>query len=141
MKKKIYTSFGIFGLMLMLSTRPAMAQHPGTIRATIPFEFTVGEKTLPAGEYTIKLSATSGTAAISINGANGRSNFIALARAVKPSGKNEEQGLVFVIKGDKNFLFQVFAPGAEIGQELLSSRKIAKSQAARKVVLLPAKKV
>jgi hypothetical protein len=141
MKKKIYISFGIFGLMLMLSIVPAMAQHPGTIKANIPFAFTVGDKTLPAGEYTIKLPIASGIAAITIKSKDGKEAVMALADPVKPGDKAEELGLIFVKNGDKNVLFQVFVPGVELGQELLSSRKIAKSQVARVVVLLPAKKV
>ena len=66
---------------------------------------------------------------------------MALADPVKPGNNAEELGLIFVKNGDRNVLFQVFVPGVELGQELLSSRKIAKSQVARVVVLLPAKKV
>jgi len=141
MKKKIYTAFGILGLMLMLSILPVMAQHPGTIKAKIPFAFTVGDKTLPAGEYLIKLPIASGIAAITIKSSDGKEAVMALADPVKSSGNAEELGLIFVKNGDRNVLFQVFVPGVELGQELLSSRKIAKSQVARVVVLLPGKKI
>ena len=141
MKKKIYTSIGILGLLLVLSIIPAVAQHPGTINAKIPFSFTVGDKTLPAGDYTIKLPIASGIAALTIKSSDGKEAVMALVDPVKPSGNAEELGLIFVKNGSRNVLFQVFVPGVELGQELLSSRKIAKSQLARVVVLLPGKKV
>src|SRR6201999_3188375 len=50
---KRITAIALFILASMVSAGSASAQDNG-VRATIPFDFTVGNKVLPSGTYTIK---------------------------------------------------------------------------------------
>lgn len=144
MKKQIYTLFTILNLLVTLALVPAQAQHPGTLVANIPFAFMVGEKTLPAGEYTIKLPAASGMRSrVLIRSVDGESACIALTIPVQAKGNVKEPKLTFVKYGDQHFLFQVFAPGIDVGQEVPESKnaeRLAKAQVARQVVSLTGSK-
>ena len=74
--KKIYIP-----LMLIMLAVSAHAQTSSVQRmtATIPFEFSVGKTTLPAGKYTITvLNPTSDRKPLQIRSVNGRSSAIVL---------------------------------------------------------------
>src|SRR6185295_6824485 len=53
--KKLFSAIAMGCLLSLLLVGSVHAQLPGAeIRASIPFDFTVRGKTLPAGEYSIK---------------------------------------------------------------------------------------
>jgi len=54
MKKQAIRSFTIFVLLLLMTAISAHAQSERSKVTNIPFSFVVGEKTLPAGEYTVE---------------------------------------------------------------------------------------
>jgi len=55
MKKKVFITALTCGLLAVAAAATAYAQMPGTaVRATIPFDFIVRGKTLPAGKYEIR---------------------------------------------------------------------------------------
>jgi hypothetical protein len=54
MKKRILKNFTMLSLLLMLTAVSDAAQSERTKVTNIPFNFIVGEKTLPAGEYTLE---------------------------------------------------------------------------------------
>ena len=54
MKNRILKTLAIVGLMTAISITTASAYARTRVTAYIPFDFVAGEKTLPAGEYTIK---------------------------------------------------------------------------------------
>ncbi|HMV50880.1 MAG TPA: hypothetical protein PLD20_31425 [Blastocatellia bacterium] len=55
MKKNMLHSVAIFMFVLFCCSLPASAQSlERLVKARIPFDFQVGDKRLPAGEYTIK---------------------------------------------------------------------------------------
>jgi len=83
----------------------AVAQAPA-VEATVPFEFAVGGKLLPADTYTIT-SSTSGV--IMIRAAD--SHFWAETTAVQTNQQSSRGGaLVFDKYGDKYFLHEVLDP-------------------------------
>src|SRR5712664_2800596 len=53
MKKQALKTFTMWSLLLMLTAVSVAAQSVRS-KITIPFSFIVGEKTLPAGEYTVE---------------------------------------------------------------------------------------
>jgi hypothetical protein len=55
MRKKVFTAALTCGLLAAMAASTAYAQMPGTVvRATIPFDFNVKGKILPAGDYEIR---------------------------------------------------------------------------------------
>jgi len=59
MKKRMWFTFSISTLVVALAA-PLMAQTL-MLKANVPFEFTIGNKVLPAGEYLVKSDAGSST--------------------------------------------------------------------------------
>jgi len=85
------------------------AQSTNGVRANVPFEFNVGDKTLPAGKITAReMSATSG--ALVISNTDKAQSAIRLAHAAY-SNKADQCKLVFHRYGNRYFLAQVWIPG------------------------------
>ena len=86
-----------------------------TIRARIPFTFTVGEKTLPAGVYTVSvLNPSSDRKALQIRSETGRVSAIIQTVGVKGDLADEAK-LVFRRYGESYFFAQ-----AQMGGETTS---------------------
>ena len=82
-----------------------------TIRAEIPFTFTVGQKTLPAGVYSVTiLNPTSDRKALQIRSADGRASAIIQTTAVEGSVA-ETPKFVFRRYGDRHFFAHVQMAG------------------------------
>ena len=139
MTRRSFIIIAAFAFVLGLGTVSASAQGQ-QIRAEIPFEFTVGEKTLPAGEYIIRLPETGGARVVSLKSEDGEAFGMAMANGVNSKRAEIANGLVFLKAGDKYHLHQVHTAGREIGQEIVRKRRIAGTELAKRTVTLkPAK--
>ncbi len=100
----------------------AQAQLPGTeLRATIPFDFSIRGKTLPAGDYEIKrLTDKPDVLIVSSKNNHEREVFETEADGTWETPNHGE--LVFHRYGDRYFLSEVFGGGGLMGRELLESR-------------------
>src|SRR5213078_1914369 len=96
MKKQAYTMIAMIVLVGSMAMA-AKAQTDGRIQliANIPFEFSIGNESLPAGEYTVRsISDDSRNVVLRIQSRDGKSNAILLVRTVE--GKAQERAkLVF----------------------------------------------
>jgi len=103
MKRK--TAIALFALSTLGAAARVVAQEPA-VQATVPFEFTVGGKLLPADTYSIT-SSESGIILIR----NADNHFWAVTTA---SHSNQESAvgsaLVFDKYGDRYFLHEVMCP-------------------------------
>ena len=55
MRKRVFSAALTCGLLAAVAAATAYAQMPGmTMRARIPFDFSIRGKTLPAGDYEIR---------------------------------------------------------------------------------------
>ncbi len=82
-----------------------------TIRARIPFTFTVGEKTLPAGVYTVSvLNPSSDRKALQIRSETGRASAIIQTNSVNGE-RDGEAKLVFRRYGESYFFAQAQMAG------------------------------
>ena len=120
MKKQTYTVMATILIAGCLAVS-AKAQC-GSVESTanIPFQFTAGQTTLPAGEYRITCQSSGyGPGSVRLrNGARGV-NLVALTVI----GKAREHGvLVFHRYGSRYFLAQFWSAGEEMGQGLPKSR-------------------
>jgi hypothetical protein len=135
-------SFILFGLLAMavgFGATETSAQGQ-VLRADIPFEFTVGKKTLPAGEYRITLPATGDASKVIFRSVEGDSISMAMTQGVSSAKAEVSTGLVFIKAGDKRVLYQVF-DGREIGHEIVSTKRLARSEIAKQTVRLKPSRV
>ena len=118
--------------VLMLGAVAAHAQQVHSVRATIPFEFTVDRDTYPAGEYTVIFSPFQNRELVVLSGSDGKSLRFMNTLPCEPCEKTEEAYLLFRGYGTRQFLAQIWTGRSAMGRQLLMSkaeREIAKSAA------------
>lgn len=125
MKKEMLKGFTMLMLMVALALATAVvsanAQSPNTVRANIPFEFVVGDKTLPAGKYFVTATNAAGDA-LMIQGADNGKAAIRLSVRTEPDRKNTHARLVFHRYGQNYFLAEVWS-GESTGRQIVKSRQ------------------
>lgn len=126
--------FGFFAMVVSFAAVDASAQGK-VLEANIPFEFTVGKKTLPAGEYKITLPATGDASRVVLRSDDGESVSMALTQAVSSVKAEVPNGLVFLKTGDKHILYRVF-DGREIGHELMRTKRVVRAELAKQTVVV-----
>ncbi len=103
----------MLSLLLALGTTYVHAQNLGEF--VIPFDFTIGEKTLPAGDYAVR-SFTIGKVAIGIQNRQNNGSAMALTHAVQDHSNLGQAKMVFHRYGSRHFLSQVWS-GDSVGRE------------------------
>jgi hypothetical protein len=125
MKKKVFGVFlGSSFLMLILASG-TYAQLPGApIRATIPFDFTVADTVLPAGEYKIRRIISDRRTTLEIHNIHATHAFTLFHTIpVRADETPTRAELVFHRYGNRYFLSQVWTPALEVGQQLPPSQQ------------------
>ena len=120
MKTRALVMAGMMALTAMASTRVAQAQE--LLVVNIPFDFVAGKTTLPAGEYSIKVSSPEGTLLLLDRKDAAASAFISTNAVVKAEIQTESK-LIFNRYGDRYFLSQVWTEGNSQGRQLLKSAR------------------
>ena len=92
------------------------------LRATIPFDFMVGTRKLPAGRYSFRRAPTSNDSVLQINSLEGKATTFRTTLPVTTVKAKDNGTVVFHRYGNQYFLFQVWSAGALIGRSLLPSR-------------------
>jgi hypothetical protein len=125
------------GLLLsVLAAGPALAQSQ-SVRANIPFAFTAGQKSLPAGSYTLKSMAGNGVV-LGVR-SDGGMNAIAISHSVDSLRPSDTTKLVFRRYDGEYCLSQIWVAGEKIGRELpitTRERKLADSHPPLRVTVL-----
>jgi len=124
MKRKVF-GIALGGCVIAIAAvATAFAQMPGEpIRATIPFDFTVQGRTLPAGKYEIRRIGEQ-AGGLEIANLTDHHDHVFFETASKQTLRVPKRGeLVFHRYGDTYFLSQVWGPGLETGRELATSRQ------------------
>ena len=106
-------------LALATTATPANGQD-NPLKANVPFEFIVGDKTLPAGEYVIRAVSIGGDA-LTIQGTVSNHRAVRLANTTRRADKSA--ALVFHRYGESFFLSQIWLGGDGQGRQLLKSRQ------------------
>jgi len=124
MRKRVFNAALVCGLLAAVAAATAYAQMPGTtLRARIPFDFSIRGKILPAGDYEIRRINDQPDALVisSINDRHERAIFnTEPVEARKIPGKGEVE---FHRYGDTYFLSEIFTGGEQTGRELSLSRQ------------------
>lgn len=122
MKKQIYISLITLTLFAAMAIAPVYAQFQEPITVNIPFSFVVGDKQMPAGEYTFK-SLVNGSlhSKMLIRSKDGRNVAIVGTILVESKAAHKDAGLTFNRYGDQHFLSQVWSYDSSFGRELPKS--------------------
>jgi hypothetical protein len=111
----------VVGLALAAGVQSSNAQITSHgVTAMIPFDFIVGEKTLPAGRYLVS-SATSDSAGLKIQNQEGKSVAFRLSNPLTETSQKRKVRMVFHRYGQQYFLTQVWSGDGD-GRELRRSK-------------------
>jgi hypothetical protein len=108
-------AIALIALSTLATGGKAVAQEPA-VRATVPFEFTVGGKLLPADTYTI----TSSSGVLLFRSADGR--FTAMTTSSHDDRTVIGGKLVFNKYGGQYFLHEVLCPAANMQASIPTSK-------------------
>ena len=120
MKKNMTRFFAFFGFLFVLAATPAFSQSGPTLMADIPFDFSAANRTLPAGEYTVKGGSIAGT--ILVRNDDGKGAVAVLAQTTGSNGAAKKAMLVFRRYGDQYFLAKVIHADGSDGREIIMSK-------------------
>ncbi len=129
--------FALIGLGLLLATASAYAQT-GAVKASVPFNFVVGQTQFPAGGYVIQGLGASGTA-MAIESSDRKLVKMVLPNACESTQAQQKTKLVFHRYGDQYFLAQIWTAGNNRGKELPRTRReaeVAMGRPAQDVVVV-----
>jgi len=108
-------AIALIALSTLAGAGKALAQHQA-VQATVPFEFTVGGKLLPADTYTI--SSSSGVIVVrSVDG-----HFTSITTSSYDGREVKGGKLIFAKYGDRYFLHEVVCPAASIHANIPASK-------------------
>lgn len=127
MRKEIVKGFTmvvlVISLALMTAVVSANAQSANrVVSSSIPFDFVVGNKTLPAGQYNFR-RVTSVGEAILISAKDTKGSIISLTNVLEPTRQNSRARLVFHRYGQHYFLAEVWGGDGQNGRQLSRSRQ------------------
>lgn len=117
-KQALRLFFGV-SLSVLLAVVSAGANSGLNVWATIPFDFTVGDETLPAGTYTVQAINSNGL--VAIRSEDYTRGILIMTGAKEATNEPEPAKLIFRKYGDLYFLGEVW--GYNAGQEVSRSRK------------------
>ena len=109
-------------LMALLSSAAVStnAQSAYGVRANVPFDFTVGDKTIQAGKIVTNVPGSdAGPMAITNTGSG--QTALRVARTSRGADSSDEAKLVFRKYGNRYFLAEVWIPGLSVW-EVMKSR-------------------
>jgi hypothetical protein len=107
---------------LFVAIGSASAGIDRLIRAKIPFDFIVGDKKLPAGEYTFgPASAAIDSGLELVRSVDASTSALRLTHNVSVSTAKDKGAVVFHKYGDQYFLSQVWLSGETSGSEFAES--------------------
>ena len=138
MRNTICRIAGMLALALLAATQSVRAQEP--VLVNIPFEFTAGKMTLPAGEYRVQ-DLRVGSSVLLIQRTDASASMLVTSMAVSANGPQDKTELIFHRYGNRYFLAQVWRAGESRGRELQKSAQekeqaIARNEAPDQVTIV-----
>jgi hypothetical protein len=120
---KVLAMLMLIGGLTAASAVVASGQAGRTVRANVPFDFVVAEKTLRAGDYDIVIPSRGGDA-LALRSTDGKEQVMRLSHAAQRVNDNKLTAkLVFHRYGSTYFLAQAWTAGESTGCELPRSRQ------------------
>ena len=100
------------------------AQESETLTATIPFDFKVGQATLPAGQYSLSYDAAEAPGVLTVRGQDGHEGAVALTMPVTSAHSTKDAKLVFAREGTTAVLSEVFVGNEPTGLEIVGTHPV-----------------
>ncbi|MGH9933369.1 MAG: hypothetical protein ACREA9_29645 [Pyrinomonadaceae bacterium] len=127
MKKELLKVFTMLTLIVTLALATAVVSANGQstakkVVASVPFEFSVGYKTMPAGEYSVQAIASAGDGLL-IQSTDGKISALRLADATERIKDKSQAHLVFHRYGERYFLAEVWNGTDNTGRQLKTSQE------------------
>jgi hypothetical protein len=126
MKKELLKGFTMLMLVVVLALASAVvsanAQSANKVVADIPFEFSVGYKTMPSGEYQMRTIMSAGDA-LMIQSADAKLSALRQTEATAKMKDNNHARLIFHRYGERYFLAEVWNGANSTGRQLLKSQE------------------
>ena len=119
--RKLSLIFVTLSLLVIAGGAVGYAQVTDLIEVNIPFSFTVGDTTLPAGKYILK-SLDIPEGAMTIRTADGHRGRVFLTGEAQIAAWPKQSELIFNRIGDRYFLSEIFEKGNNVGAEVQKSR-------------------
>lgn len=129
------TKIGLLAVIMIVAASASVKAQSLQYKLTadVPFDFTVSDKKLPAGKYSISRAQTSnGDLVLQIVSADGQKNISRLTIPVITHKPMNQGTLVFNRYGNDYYLSEVWPAGGSTGRELPKSR--TERELARKAV-------
>jgi len=122
MKIKGFTMLSLIVTLVLGTALVANAQSTGMrVIANVPFEFSVGYKALPAGEYSVQSIASAN--GLLIQSTDGKTSALRLSDATGRIKDKPKAHLVFHRYGERYFLAEVWNGVDNTGRQLLRSQE------------------
>ena len=119
--KHVKKALALSGLLILLTFSAALGQSDRQTIIYIPFNFTAGEKSFPAGKYVIeRIWKTSDTVWV-IKRKDDVGKTMLLTRPVRANETQEATRLVFHQYGDLYFLSEIWTVGDATGRAIQTS--------------------
>lgn len=123
MKKQLLMVFA--GLLLAVGSAYAQTSR---LVADIPFDFVVGNKVFPAGEYLIRSIGQNGVT-LQLQNTDGKQGMFFTPHYCSSAQPQSESKLVFNMYGNHFYLSQIWTEGYDEGRELpKSGREVEEAQ-------------
>jgi hypothetical protein len=122
-------------MLAVLAVAPGFAQTAPALRVSLPFEFTVNNTTMPAGEYWIGDSGLPGASLLAIRSSDSQHSVFFTASAVVLSATPDQSTVAFDRYGGRYFLRSISWASHDSGAELAMSKtekELSKTASARR---------
>jgi hypothetical protein len=139
MKKQALRTFTMFSLVLMLTAVSVCAQSDRSGFLNIKFNFIVGGKILPAGEYTVEPNRRDSDNIWLVQSRDRHISVLFTTVSVQGNEAQERTRFVFNRYGDQYFLSQIWPFEGNSGRELLMTHReqeLAKNTIERQTIVI-----
>ena len=121
--KYIQRAIALSGLLVLLSFSSAFGQSDRQTIIHIPFNFSVGEKAFPGGDYVIERNRNNSDTVWVIRHKDNIGSAILLTRPVRANDVVEKTRLVFNRYDDSYFLAEFWTVGSQTGHQIPTSKQ------------------
>jgi hypothetical protein len=122
MKRLVYSFLLVAAFATFVQVEPARAQSNHALAVSVPFNFYVKDRALPAGEYIVALVQVGGSDTLKIQSADGHLTIMAPIQSGRTKQSPAKPELVFNRYNDQYFLAQVYGLDENAVQRLTHSR-------------------
>jgi hypothetical protein len=124
MKRQLLNSLSMFVMITGAFAMAVVSANGQSTRvvAQVPFDFLVGDKAFPAGEYSVNSIMQDGSALV-IRNAEATNSAMRLTNSIEANPHNSQSRLVFHRYGRTYFLAEVWRGGDSEGRRLIQSKQ------------------